>query len=192
MNPLLLDFPDTFDSERLTIRVPRAGDGARVNAAILETLAELRVWMAWAKVAPSVEETEALCRRSRAKFIAREDIALHLYLKDTDTVVGGSGLHRMDWAVPRFEIGYWARKQFAGQGYITEAVRAITRFAFDTLSANRVEIKMDARNEKSWRVAERAGFPLEAVIRNDQIALDGFLRDTRIYAKIRRPDGTIA
>ena len=32
------------------------------------------------------------------------------------------GLHRIDWAVPKFEIGYWARTSHAGRGYITEDV----------------------------------------------------------------------
>ena len=191
MNPLLLDLPDEFESERLTLRVPRAGDGAEENAAVRESTAELLPWMPWALNIPGVEESEARCRRVWADFLARKDIGLHLYLKDTHTLVGGSGLHRMDWDVPKFEIGYWVRTRFAGQGYITEAVIAITRFAFDVLNANRVEIRMDDLNEKSWRVAERAGYRLEAVLRNDQRALSGRLRDTRIYAKIRQPDGAI-
>jgi hypothetical protein len=35
------------------------------------------------------------------------DLLSVLYLKGTNTFVGGSGLHRMDWSVSRFEIGYW-------------------------------------------------------------------------------------
>jgi RimJ/RimL family protein N-acetyltransferase len=185
MNPLLLDIPDTFESERLTIRVPRAGDGVEESAAVTESLAALRPWMPWAKTAPSVEEAEARCRRVWADFVARADIGLELFLKGTPTLVGGSGLHRMDWDAPKFEIGYWVRTRFAGQGYVTEAVRAITDFAFTGLSANRVEIRMDDLNEKSWRVAERAGFQLEGVLRNEERNVAGELRDTRIYAKLR-------
>ncbi len=192
MNPLLLDIPDTFESERLTIRVPRAGDGAEVNAAIVESINELRPWMALAQSIPAPEEFEARCRQAWADFLARKDIPLFAYLKGTHTQVVSSGLHRMDWDVPKFEIGYWVRTRFAGQGYITEAVNAITHFAFETLHANRLEIYMDDLNEKSWRVAERAEYRLEAVIRNDQRTPEGRLRDTRLYAKIRLPDGSIA
>jgi RimJ/RimL family protein N-acetyltransferase len=90
----------------------------------------------------------------------------------------------MDWSVPRFEIGYWVRRCFVGQGYITEAVRGVTRFAFETLGARRVEIRCDARNERSRRVAERSGFELEATLRNHAVAVDGELRDTLIYARL--------
>jgi RimJ/RimL family protein N-acetyltransferase len=183
-NPLLLDFPDSFETERLTIRAPRAGDGAEVNAAVLESLTELRPWMPWARTAPTLEESEANIRGAVAKFLSREDLRLLLFLKNTGTLIGSSGLHRIDWSVPRFEIGYWVRMSHAGRGYITEAVTGITAFARDHLGARRVEIRMDARNERSWRVAERAGFTLEGVIRHERRALNGTLSDGRIYAKI--------
>jgi RimJ/RimL family protein N-acetyltransferase len=42
---------------------------------------------------------------------------------------------------------------------------------------------MDDRNERSWRVAERCGFTLEGILRNEAIGVHGELRNTRIYAK---------
>ena len=110
---------------------------------------------------------------------------LLLFLKNSLTLVGGSGLHRIDWEVPRFEIGYWVRKRFEGQGYISEAVAGITRFAFDRLKARRVEIRVDDRNERSWRIPERLGFRLEGTLRNDVRGVNGELRSTRVYAMIR-------
>jgi RimJ/RimL family protein N-acetyltransferase len=99
--------------------------------------------------------------------------------------VGSSGLHRIDWSVPRFEIGYWRRTGFEGRGLIVEVVRALSRMAFDTLAARRVEIRMDARNEPSARVAERAGFTFEGVLRQDSVDVAGGGRDTRVYSRVR-------
>ena len=92
---------------------------------------------------------------------------LLLFLKGTGTLVGSSGLHRIDWEVPKFEIGYWCRTGFTGRGYVTEAVRGISAFAFDVLGARRVEIRCDSRNLPSARGAERAGFRLEGELRNN-------------------------
>ena len=75
--------------------------------------------------------------------------------------------------MPKFEIGYWCRARFAGQGYTTEAVRGIAAFAFDTLGARRVGILCDPRNRPSARVAERAGFRLEGELRNESVGADG-------------------
>jgi RimJ/RimL family protein N-acetyltransferase len=184
MNPVLLDLPDSFETERLTIRSPLPGDGAELQAAVAETIDDLRPWMPWADHVPTVEEEEELARRGRARFLAREDLPLLLFLKGTHTLVGASGLHRIDWNVPRFEIGYWVRRRFARQGYITEAVRGITRLAFETLGARRVEIRCDARNARSQDVARRAGYELEATLRKHMVAADGVLRDTLIFVRL--------
>ena len=184
MKPILLDFPDAFETERLTVRSPMPGDGAELQAAVAETIDDLRPWMPWADHVPTVEEDEELVREARARFLTREDLWLLLFLKGAHTLVGASGLHSIDWKVPRFEIGYWVRRRFAGQGYITEAVRGITRFAFDVLGARRVEIRCDARNLRSQAVARRAGFTLEATLRDHAVAVDGELRDTLIFVRL--------
>ena len=184
MNPLLLEFPESFDTERLTIRAPRPGDGAELNAAIRDSHAELKPWMPWAQTLPPPEDSEANIREAVAQFIARTDLRLLLFLKGTGTMVGSSGLHRINWTVPSFEIGYWMRTPYCGRGLMTEAVGAITAFARDQLGARRVEIRMADTNLASWRVAERAGFGLEATLHHDRRLLDGSLSHTRVYAKI--------
>ena len=184
MEALLLDFPESFESDRLTIRVPRAGDGTEIHAAVEETFDDLKPWMPWAQQIPTLEESEAFVRRSQCQFLAREDLALLLFLKDTNTIVGGSGLHRIDWDIPKFEIGYWCRKRFQGQGYITESTEAIAKFAFETLGAKRVEIRCDSKNIKSRRIPDRLGFKLEGTLRNNSVSTSGELRDTLVFAKI--------
>lgn len=182
--PILFDFPYSFETERLTLRGPLPGDGRGVREAVLESQEELKPWMPWAMEVPSEEDYEVRVREGQLKFLAREDLWLMLLLKDTGTVIGGSGLHRIDWRVPRFEIGYWVRSSYAGQGYITEAVEGITAFAFNILGARRLEIRCDAKNTRSAAVARRAGYVLEGTFRND--ARDHFeqLRDTHVFARV--------
>ena len=180
-----IHIPEQFDSERLTIHAPRVSDAKEVNKAVRESLAELAPWMPWASRAPTLEETRENQRKARQKFLAGEDFRLNAFLKGTNTFVMGSGLHRVDLTVPKVEIGYWVRTQFAGQGYVTEAVNAITDFAFRVFGAKRVEIRMDDDNVLSWLVAQRCGFELDGILRNERRKLDGTLGDTRVYSKIR-------
>ncbi len=68
---------------------------------------------------------------------------------------------------------------------MTEAVKRIEKFAFEKLGARRVEIRCDEENMKSRSVAERAGFTLEGILKQDSLSPDGnVLRNTCIYAKI--------
>jgi RimJ/RimL family protein N-acetyltransferase len=181
--PLLIDLPEHIETERLILRPPRVSEGAAINAAIRESLAELAPWMPWAKEAPTVEETEANVRKAIAHTLTRADIRIHLHLKSDGTFIGGSGFHRIDWSVPKVEIGYWVRTSFAGRGYVTEAVVAMTRFAIDVLKVARVEIRCAEKNLPSRRVAERAGFQLEGTLRHHAREC-GQLRDTAVYSII--------
>ena len=182
--PILQDFPESFETERLLIRSPLPGDGPEMHAAVNESLDDLLPWMDWPKQHETIEDSEKQIRLNRVSFMERSDLLLLLFLKGTNTLVGSSGLHRMDWSVPRFEIGYWCRTRFAGNGYVTEAVRGITAFAFEHLGARRVEIRCDALNRKSVRVAERAGYTLEGELRNAEVGADGGLRNTLVFSVI--------
>ena len=189
MEPVLIDVPERIDTERLILRCPRRGDGAAVNAAVAASLIELAPWMPWAGAMPTLDESEVHCRRQQARFILREDLAMLIFLRDAagneGELLGGTGLHRIDWALRRFEIGYWRKTGCHGRGIVTEATKAMARLAFDSLGARRVELRMDDNNERSWKVAERAGFTLEALLRFDAVNPRGEPRSTRVYARVR-------
>ncbi len=184
IDPNKLNIPEEFQSERLILRAPRAGDGAELNAAIQESFEQLSNWLDWADHMPDVEETEANLAVALERYRARTDFRILLIDKITKAIVGSSGLHSVDWSVPKFEIGYWVRTPCAGQGYITEAVRAITDFAFSVMGARRVWMCIDTRNIRSKAVAERAGFECEGVLRMEALTRDGLLKDTAIYSLV--------
>jgi RimJ/RimL family protein N-acetyltransferase len=77
------------------------------------------------------------------------------------------------------------RSSATGKKYVVEAVALQTRCAFEKLGANRVEIRCDAENTRSRRVAEHAGFPLEATLRRERVRKDGTISDTLVFACLR-------
>ncbi|MNO30465.1 Ribosomal-protein-serine acetyltransferase [compost metagenome] len=182
---ILLSLPESFESERLLIRAPLFGDGAALNEAIAESVEELRPWMPWAQELPSVQDSEINVRQARLAFLERKDLRLHFFNKNTGDFIGSGGLHRIDWKARKFEIGYWLRTSCTKQGYMTEAVGAITKYAIEHLEANRIEIRCDSRNVGSAQVAERSGFTLEGILRNEVCDVEGSLSSTKVFAKIK-------
>jgi RimJ/RimL family protein N-acetyltransferase len=168
----------------MLLRAPRAGDGIAVNAAIQESFDSLHQWMPWARTVPTLEQSEHFAREGAQHYRSREDFPILLWERDTQLFIGASGLHPRDWSVPSFEIGYWVRSSREGQGYVTEAVKALTQVAFAILHAQRLIIRCDARNLRSARVAERAGYRLEATLRRELRAPDGSLRDTLQFVRL--------
>jgi RimJ/RimL family protein N-acetyltransferase len=187
-DPILLNVPRELVGERLLLTAPQMGLGAEMAVAISQSLSHLQPWMPWAQDAPTAESSEAVVRRMHADFVTRRDLCFHVFLLAAEgrrgRLVGGTGLHRVDWTVRRFEIGYWLRPDVQGQGLASECVRLLSRMAFDTLQARRVEIRCDTRNTRSRAVAERCGFELEGVLRRESLGVDGEPRDTAVYARI--------
>ncbi|SEN96799.1 Protein N-acetyltransferase, RimJ/RimL family [Mesobacillus persicus] len=185
MDPLLREFPEEFSTDRLVIRMPRPGDGKVVYEAIKASIEELKPWMPFAQSEQSEQDVESNIRQAHINFLKREDLRLLVFLKETGDLVASSGLHRIDWSVPKLEIGYWIDSRFSGKGYMTEAVQGISDFAFRELQARRLEIRCDVKNQKSRAIPERLGFTLEGILRNDDWSVDkSELRDTCIYAKV--------
>ncbi len=179
--------PEQIESERLIIRTARPGDGPVFNAAIRDSLEALSPWLAWVTPPPSVEQSEESCRRAHARFLNNEDLMAFFFRKQDGLLIGGSGLHNADWDLRHFEVGYWGRTGHTGDGLVTEGVSALAEHALHSLGASRVFLTTDDLNIRSWRLAERVGFRLEGILRNDRRNLAGGLRNTRVYSRV--PEG---
>ncbi len=174
--------PTRLETERLIIRCPELSDVPFDFQAIKESLNELKPWMPWANDDYTIETCEEAIRGAIARFLTKEDFRMLFFDKGTKRLIGSTGFHRINWKVPRFEIGYWCRTSETGKGYVTEVVRALSKLAFETLNAARVEICCDDLNVKSAAVAERCGYTLEGIMKNDERNTKGELCSTRIYA----------
>lgn len=180
--PILRDLPDELLGPRVCVRPYRSGDGPALWEAVDESREHLRPWMPWVDKHQTVSDSEEVARRLHAQWILREDLTVGLWERDGTRLLGGSGLHRIHWDVPSFEIGYWIRPTAEGQGYVTEAVRLLCGLAFDTLGAQRVFIRCAAENDRSAAVARRLGFRQEGHLRNEGRRPDGRLYDMLVFA----------
>lgn len=94
--------------------------------------------------------------------------ALHLAVADeaTDAFLGAISLLRFHWQDERCEVGYWLAPEGRGRGAATIGTRLLARWALAVLPVERVELHADTENLASQRVAERAGFVREGVLRS--------------------------
>ena len=179
---------ECIETPRMRLRVPVPADANELNAAVSASFSELTAWMPWARSPQSIDETREFCEDSQRRWLDDDHYNLLMVDASNGAIIGGTGFPRLDWQVPRFEIGYWCHTDHVGRGYVSEATYALAAYAFTELSAARVELRMDNLNERSWRVAERLGFELEGVLHSDTRDGRGRLRDTRVYAAVRLED----
>jgi RimJ/RimL family protein N-acetyltransferase len=96
--------------------------------------------------------------------------------------VGGIGFYlQKDIERMSAEIGYWLGEPFWGRGIASEAIVAMTRYAFDHHELTRLYALVVAGNQASCRVLEKAGYVLEGRLRRSAIK-NGVVSDQLLYA----------
>ncbi len=92
--------------------------------------------------------------------------AFAIHPRDADTLLGWAGLVELDLEGRQAEIGYLVAPAARGRAVARRAVELLTRWGFDELGLVRLELRIDPENVPSTKVAERAGYRLEGVLRN--------------------------
>lgn len=183
-SPILIHIPEELAGRRVLLRPYRPEDAEPLWEAVVESREHLADWVPWAKEYRSRDDARLFIARARARWLLREDLSVGIFDRQDGRFLGGTGLHHIDWALRAFEIGYWIRRSAEGRGYVTEAVQLLTRLAFDTLGANRVQIRMDPGNVRSRNVAERLGYVFEGTLRRSGLDEGGRPADRHVYALV--------
>jgi RimJ/RimL family protein N-acetyltransferase len=124
----------------------------------------------------------------KSTMAAREDgseARFGIELLATGELIGNAGLHHFFAQNRRCDIGYALASKYWGQGYVTEALRALIRHGFDALDLNRIEADIDPRNIGSARVLEKLGFRKEGYM-PERWFVFGEFADTVNYGLLRR------
>jgi RimJ/RimL family protein N-acetyltransferase len=181
-----LPAPYRIETGRLVIRSYEPRDAPLLKDAIDSSLEHLRAFMPWADGEPqTLEEKTALIKGFRSNFDLGENFTYGIFSTDESEVLGGTGLH------PRIgegglEIGYWIRASVTRQGLATESSAALTRVGFEVCGADRIEIRIEPRNESSLGIPRKLGFAEEATLRRRLPAPEGEpLRDVTIFTLFR-------
>lgn len=151
---------DRLFTERLALRPLETADAPFIAA----FLSDWEVIKQTAALPHPYDERTALTwvARVRRRHAAGTQYAFATTLRGEDRLIGVVSLALMEADGNVFgEVGYWLGRPHWNQGYASEAVSAITDFAFDTLGLGRVEAVTFKENEASARVLAKLGFRLE-------------------------------
>jgi len=109
-------------------------------------------------------------------------LRLAIVLRESDTLCGGVGL-RIETDHHRAELGYWIGVPYWGNGYATEAARAVVKYGFETLGLHRIFASHFANNPASARVLQKVGMRHEGRQRAHILKWGEFL-DLEMYGML--------
>jgi ribosomal-protein-alanine N-acetyltransferase len=98
------------------------------------------------------------------RFERGEALTLAITRRSDGALVGAIGLV-MRAQDARAELGYWIGVPYWGQGYCTEAARALVEYAFEHLGLHRIHATHLKRNPASGRVMQKIGMACEGCLR---------------------------
>jgi RimJ/RimL family protein N-acetyltransferase len=96
-------------------------------------------------------------------------------------LAGGTGIRLLEPGLCQF--GYWVAPEARGRGIATRALRLFATWALDEAGVERAQLFTDPANPISQRVAERAGFQREALLRSFYL-LRGERRDAVMFSRL--------
>ena len=140
----------------------------------------------WEPIWPSDDLTRGAFRRRvkrHAEEMARDEAFPLLVFRQRDkALVGGLTLGQIRRGVAQTAtVGYWTGVDFAGQGYMSRALRAAVSFSFSALRLHRIEAACLPANVASIRVLENAGFRREGLARS-YLRINGRWQDHFLFA----------
>jgi len=104
-------------------------------------------------------------------------------LASAGTLIGDAALRTGRTDARQAELGFTFARAHQGQGYATEAVRAVVQYAFANLAMHRVFSRTDARNSRAQRLLERVGFRREGELR-ESVWFKGEWATDLLYAQL--------
>ena len=176
--------PEHIDTQRLLLRRFHRKDVSSLEEGVRSSLVDLNEWLPWAHMDYTRDDAVAFIRDSIQAW--KEEKAFDFTIRGKDDP--GRHLGNISiWQTSRTgrigEIGYWIRTDLVGRGYATEATRAVMEAGFETMGLHKITLRIAVGNKGSERVAEKLGFTIEGVLR-EELLIRGNWVDHTLYTML--------
>ncbi len=173
-----LSVPDLHD-EVIRLRPPRRSDVDAITAAVQEPDIPAFTMV---PTPYAVEDAIAYVERTAASWRAGSAAGFVIADRATGELLGAIGVHNLDERTGRAEVGYWVSARARGRGVASRALGLVADWTLETVGLARLEALVFVENERSHRVAVRAGFERGPVARA-RIEHHGRRRDVIVWSR---------
>ncbi|HKK37192.1 MAG TPA: GNAT family protein [Paracoccaceae bacterium] len=175
-----------LETERLVLRLPEMADQGAWARLRRESAGFLKAWEPlWARdhlTRPAFRNRVSWARRTLEE---GRGAPLFIFEREGERLLGAITLDNVRRGPAQSgTVGYWIGADFAGRGYMTEALGAVRDHAFDRMDLSRLEAACLPENQASRALLERCGFKYEGVAQS-YLQIAGRWRTHVLYAALR-------
>jgi RimJ/RimL family protein N-acetyltransferase len=164
-------------ADGFTLRPWEAGDAAAVTELCQDP--EIARWIPFIPSPYTEADARAFIEQSQSTWELEEAYGFAI-VEDAGELLGAIGMRMRRFRTGH--IGYWVAAHARGRGVASDALRALSRWAIEELGLKRLELVTDPENVASQRVAEKAGFRREGILRSALEYRDGSRSDSVVFS----------
>nr|WP_110930357.1 GNAT family protein [Paenibacillus bouchesdurhonensis] len=172
-----------IESERLLLRKMERSDAERM----FQYWSDPEV-VKYMNIPPfaSVEDTLEMIQLLNELSESEDTLRWGIELKEEGQLIGSCGFNVWELSgAYRGEIGYDLGKEYWGCGYMSEALRMVLSYGYQTIGLNRIEALVHPNNAASQRLLQAFDFTKEGLLRQYQKTEDGFI-DLLMFSLLRQ------
>jgi ribosomal-protein-alanine N-acetyltransferase len=132
-----------------------------------------------------MEEALAHIAAIDSKIESKEGINWAITLKGDTTLIGVAGFYKINPENFRAEIGYIMHPTYSGKGFISEVVKKLIDYGFNSMNLHSVEAVIAPENYASAKVLLKNGFIREGLLR-ENLYFQGRFLDSAVYSLLNK------
>lgn len=168
-----------------TLRLPRAADAPAILAMVLDNKERLADYFPVSvKAVKDTASAEHYVAQKLKEAKNREAYSFVVYDTKAKKPAGMVFIKRIDWSIPKAELGYYIDKNYEGRGLASESLALLVNYSFNTLKLRKLVMRIAPANKASRRVAEKNGFEIEGLLKQDFKTFDGTVIDLYYYGRV--------
>lgn len=176
-----IDLP-TLQTDRLILRKLNQNDANDMfEYAKDPEIAGMGLWLPFKDMDECIKDLT----QNAADYEAGKLISWAMELRDGGKMIGRCGLVDQSFFHSRADISYAMNRNYWGKGLMSEAMREVVRYSFESLELNRLGAGVLPENIASIRILEKLGFKYEGT-RRELTKVRGKFDDVNMYSLLRK------
>ena len=164
--------------ENVKLRLVSPDDADSLFEQIEKTRSQLAKYMPWGESTKSVDDERNFLIYCQKRMADKKLWSASIWIDNKP--VGMIDLHNIDYDNSHAEVGYWLGGDYQGSGVMTDCLKKLLEIGFDELGLHKIKLLAEVINSASNAVAEKAGFQLEGILK-DEIHSAGKFHDANVY-----------